>query len=380
MNLGEINNSKVERKRKLPKLLEICTKQCIQSVNFLFDVGSTPFHLLKPILQKMNAKQLQQVESKSPQIMPESDTLWSALVEKEFPDRPLTVRPRKLGGTKGFDSMPMKSLYYRYSDDRDSFRKDAEERLRRITHRLKIEKSAKSIVSVPQLLKDPTVRRRRERNNMENKNSILRKAIKESRNRALMFPNVKKRHDPYDAFAFRDSGYQLSAAPPVSRTSIIRRPDERRRTFLERSKERASINSRATDSSQSTAPLIDNDSNKPRDEVHHMQNAQSAQHTTGRSSSSPPRSSLSIRSGELSDPNIPREPPAQQTDEITQNSPTTVRKRKAEPSVFLPANRARRQLKPVAKDGRQDYQRYKSPQNSDSETKRPNLVKSSIFS
>lgn len=374
MNLGEINDYRVERKRKLPKLLEICTKQCIQSVNFLFDVGSTPFHLLKPILQKMNAKQLQQVEAKSPQIMPESDMLWSALVEKEFPDRPLTVRPRKLGVTKGFDSMPMKSLYYRYSDDRDSFRKDAEERLRSITHRLKIEKSAKSIVSVPQLLKDPTVRRRRERNNMENKNSILRKAIKESQNRALMFPNVKKRHDPYDAFAFRDSGYQLGASAPVSRTSIIRRPDERRRTFLDRSRERMSNNNRATDSSKSAAPSIDNDSSKPRDEVH------SVQHTAGRSCSSPPRSSPSIRSGELSDPNISREPPAQQTDEITQNSPTIIRKRKAEPSVFLPANRARRQLKPVAKDGRQDYQRYKSPQNSNSETKRPNLVKSSIFS
>lgn len=373
MNLGEINNYKMERKRKLPKLLEICTKQCIQSVNFLFDVGNTPFHLLKPILQKMNAKQLQQVEAKSPQIMPESDMLWSALVEKEFPDRPLTVRPRKLGGTKGFDSMPMKSLYYRYSDDRDSFRKDAEERLRRITHRLKIEKSAKSIVSVPQLLKDPTVRRRRERNNMENKNSILRKAIKESQNRALMFPNVKKRHDPYDAFTFRDNGYQLSATPPVPRTSIIRRPDERRRTFLDRSKERMTNNNRAMDSSRSAAPLIDNDSSKPRDEV------QSVQHTAGRSGSSPPRSSLSIRSRELSDPNISGEPPTQQTDEITQNSPT-IRKRKAEPSVFLPANRARRQLKPVAKDGRQDYQRYKSPQNSNSETKRPNLVKSSIFS
>ncbi|CCE79354.1 Piso0_001411 [Millerozyma farinosa CBS 7064] len=373
MNLGDINNSKMERKRKLPKLSEICTKQCIQSVNFLFDIGSTPFHLLKPILQKMNAKQLQQVESKSPQIMPESDILWSALVEKEFPDRPLTVRPRKLGGTKGFDSMPMKSLYYRYSDDRDSFRKDAEERLRRITHRLKIEKSAKSIVSVPQLLKDPTVRRRRERNNMENKNSIIRKAIKESQNRALMFPNVKKRHDPYDAFAYRDSGYQLSATPPVSRSSVIRRPEERKRTFLERSKEKTPNNNGVTDSSKSTAPLIDNDSSKPRDEVH------SAQHTAGRSSSSPPRSSLGIRSRELSDSNIPRETRTQQIDEITQNSPSTIRKRKAEPSVFLPANRARRQLKPVAKDGRSDYQRYRSPQNSNSEAKRPNLVKSSIF-
>lgn len=375
MNLGEINNYKMERKRKLPKLLEICTKQCIQSVNFLFDVGSTPFHLLRPILQKMNAKQLQQVEAKSPQIMPESDVLWSALIEKEFPDRPLIVRPRKLGGTKVFDSMPMKSLYYRYSDDRESFRKDAEERLRRITHRLKIEKSAKSIVSVPQLLKDPTVRQRRERNNLENKNSILRKAIKESQNRALMFTNVKKRHDPYNALAFKDSHYQLSATPPVSRTALIRRPEEKKLAFLDRSVERMPSYSRATDSLKSSPPLIDNHSYKPRDEMNSML------HVTGGPDTFPPRSSLNARSGELSDHNISRETPVKRTNEITQNSPPTIRKRKAEPSVFLPANRARRQLKPpVAKDARQNYERYKSPQNSKSETKRPTLVKSSIFS
>lgn len=195
---------------RLPTLVEIATKKCIQNVSRLSDVGTTPFHLVKPILKKMNAKQLDLVEVTSPTIIPESDCLWIELIGKDFPDRPLYDKATSINNT----IMPNKSLYFKYSKDRDNFRKDSAERLRNITEKLKLQKLANSIVSVPELLKDPTVRRNRVPSGFSRqysnpqKNSILNKAKRDIQHRSIMFKNsnqpINKRYDPYDAFKYRN--------------------------------------------------------------------------------------------------------------------------------------------------------------------------------
>lgn len=227
-------------RKKVLSLVEIATNKCIQHVAKLEDVGATPFHLLVPVLRKMNAKQLGQIEELSPQITPESDELWINLVSKEFPDRPILANNTGTSNSRSkrsnvvaaaasgrpllFCDMPMKSLYFKYSDERESFREDSAERLRKITQRLKKEKSANSIVSVPELLRDPTVRRQRYDGGSAYtpsygpKNSILNKARKEIRNRSLMFPNYAqkvKKYDPYDAFKQKSSPC-IQPRPPVS--------------------------------------------------------------------------------------------------------------------------------------------------------------------
>lgn len=42
------------------------------------------FDLLKPVLEKANAKQLENIEYYSPNLMEDSDLLWKKLCESEF--------------------------------------------------------------------------------------------------------------------------------------------------------------------------------------------------------------------------------------------------------------------------------------------------------
>ncbi|KAG7193052.1 uncharacterized protein KQ657_001169 [Scheffersomyces spartinae] len=146
----------------------------------------------------MNAKQLTKIEEYSSQVTPESDEMWQDLIIKEFPNRPADPHP------KGDDYMPYKSLFDRYFDERNALRNDSAARLRSINERLKKEKSAKSIVAVSQMVRDPTVRRRgtflqggTSTNGFApfsgNKNSILYKAKRELQHRQLMFPKKTSR-------------------------------------------------------------------------------------------------------------------------------------------------------------------------------------------
>lgn len=202
-------------KRRIVSLVEISTKKCIQHLGQVQDIGGTPYHILKPILKRMTSKQLSNIEEKSPHIQPKSDELWGDLVKREFPERPC-IANAKQKRRKGkiqlhtglenseFKNMPMKSLYYRYYEERELFREDSARRLRDMTQRLKDEKSEKSIISVPQLLKDPLVRRHymgNDNNTGTNRNSILNKARRDLRSRALMFPNRSDRPRRRDPFA-----------------------------------------------------------------------------------------------------------------------------------------------------------------------------------
>ncbi|ODV80383.1 uncharacterized protein CANTADRAFT_49873, partial [Suhomyces tanzawaensis NRRL Y-17324] len=198
-------SAEVNPPRRFLSLAELATNKIIQNIGKINDIGATPFHLLAPVLERMNAKQLNQIESTSPQIVPESDKLWRILIEKDFPNRPLPTK--KAVET---EVMPNRAAYHKYLEDRESFRNDLARRLRRITEKLKLEKSANKIVKVQELLKDPTVKRKnwsgspggfpRFNTPAIRGNSILSKARRDLQNRSMMFPQKISRYDPYDAF------------------------------------------------------------------------------------------------------------------------------------------------------------------------------------
>lgn len=164
---------------RVQSLVEIATNKCIRHVNQLQDLGDIQYHIVKPILRKMNAKQLSQVEDNCHQLMPMSDELWYELLRRDFPNRPIQLKKQLIDGPR----MPSKGLYQTYSEEQESFRKDSTERLKRMTNKLKMQKSKNSVIEVEQILRDPTVKV-----NKGPKNSILNKARRELLNRSLMFP------------------------------------------------------------------------------------------------------------------------------------------------------------------------------------------------
>lgn len=317
-------------RKKLPLLVELATSECTRNVSKLEDVGDTPFHLLVPILKRMNFKQLSHVEENSSQIMPYSDQFWRSHIVKEFPERPnppdrlLLSRRYLIEDATGQGAlnreMPLKSLFYRYMHERELFRKDSTERLRNITEKLRKEKSANSIISVPELLKDPTVRQTRQRfpsgiarGSVSAKSSILNKVRKDLQNRSLMFPkysqNVKK-YDPYDAFRKRSQSDRGNA----SRLDISRNMTQK---SIIKSVPRSTTSSK--DKLESTRTLF-------QDKVSQIKENRAVLSSAPRES--PPEGKIGLSSSDKS------------TQTIRQISHT--RKRKAEPSIFLTGSRNRK--------------------------------------
>lgn len=125
-------------------LVELATLKCIQHPGLVEDVGTTPFHLLVPVLERMLAKQLRQIESKSPHIITDLERIWRLLIRKDFPDRPevLPTQPS------------LRQLYAQYVEDREQLRKQSADRLRRMNEKLQNLKS--KITTVPAgVIKEP---------------------------------------------------------------------------------------------------------------------------------------------------------------------------------------------------------------------------------
>ena len=197
----------------LPTLLHLSQLSIKRHLSQLQDVGTTPYHLLTSVLSLMSAKQLDQLESLSAQLTPHSDELWKQLILKDFPDRPVELGPMELNKLK-FEKMPYKSLYSKYVQQRDEFRKDSAKRLRHLNQSMNKEKARNKIVTVDELRRDPSVRcrlpfqngYRRLQQLPYNKNTILGKAMRESQTRSLIFgAQAMRRYDPYNAFKTRES-------------------------------------------------------------------------------------------------------------------------------------------------------------------------------
>ncbi|KAK6462154.1 RNA polymerase II transcription factor SIII subunit A-domain-containing protein [Scheffersomyces coipomensis] len=217
-NMGENDYSSSHWRRKtIQSLVSIATQTIAANINYIQDIGTTPYHLLESVLSRMNSKQLNQIETQSPHITIHSDKLWQGLIEKDFPTRPNNLDPIQSQGS----SMPYKALYYRYTKEREMFQKDSTDRLRKITKKLEKEKQVNKIIVAKELLKDPTIRRRPQyhsstrQTTLPKANTILGKARKDLKNRHLIFP--KQHLKPYSAFdAFKDR-----ASPPPPHPSRI---------------------------------------------------------------------------------------------------------------------------------------------------------------
>lgn len=188
-------------------LYEIALWKCIQLSARITDVGDIPYPLVKPVLKRLNAKQLMVVEQNSPALMPESDELWSALIERDFPDRPSKAKKALVGGDD--DDMPNKLLYERYIDEREELRASSAQRLRKMTQKLQKEKSRNSIVPIQGIMREPVTRRRMATMSLApppyskyGSKSILGKAMKDVQHRHLMFKG-SSRSDPFAAFSGR---------------------------------------------------------------------------------------------------------------------------------------------------------------------------------
>ncbi|KAI1465697.1 RNA polymerase II transcription factor SIII subunit A-domain-containing protein [Daldinia caldariorum] len=69
-------------------LVDLCTAVCIKNVRDIFDVGSTPYGLVRPILMKIdNAAQLREIEENSPHIQPDDAECWQRLINRHFPSQ-----------------------------------------------------------------------------------------------------------------------------------------------------------------------------------------------------------------------------------------------------------------------------------------------------
>lgn len=185
-------------------LFLIALASCYQQAGAITDVGSTPYHLIQPVLKRLNAKQLALLEENSPTLTPESDELWSSLIEKDFADRPLGGRRNILG--HGNSQMPNRDLYMQYAQDRERFLESSAHRLRRITEKLQKEKSKNSIVPIHGIIAEPVMRRRTfmgprpvKPASKYSNNSIMGKAYKDVQHRLLMFGGSKP-SDPFSVF------------------------------------------------------------------------------------------------------------------------------------------------------------------------------------
>lgn len=225
--------SDTETSLSMKSLREIATNVCIRQIHKIDDVGDIPYRLLRPILRRMNAKQLTRIEEFSTQVTPDSDEMWRDLIVKEFPNRP----PDPVATSRD-EYMPYKSLFYQYWEERDALRNDSAARLRSINERLKKEKSANSIVAVTHMVRDPSVRKRSGyfqgsssgyASIPGNKSSILYKARKELQHRQLMFPKKAGGIRPRRSFptAMRKMGVPDPAQtrmPMVPYPSVAPRP------------------------------------------------------------------------------------------------------------------------------------------------------------
>lgn len=209
-------------------LFLIALASCYQQASSITDIGSTPYHIIRPVLKRINAKQLSLLEENSPEITPASDEIWASLIEKDFSDRPLGGRPNVLL-TSG--EMPNRERYLQYCQDRERFLEGSADRLRRLTEKFQREKTRNSIVPIKGIIAEPIVRRRTFTGPRPvrpalkySSNSIMGKARRDVQHRLLMFGKQPVR-DPYAAFQTLQTATQKPPSPNrVSQQKTLQRP------------------------------------------------------------------------------------------------------------------------------------------------------------
>ncbi|KAI1461732.1 RNA polymerase II transcription factor SIII subunit A-domain-containing protein [Annulohypoxylon moriforme] len=69
-------------------LVELCTEVCLRNIKEIYDVGSAPYSILRPILLKINdPEHLHQLEQLSPHIQGDDAECWQRLINRDFPNQ-----------------------------------------------------------------------------------------------------------------------------------------------------------------------------------------------------------------------------------------------------------------------------------------------------
>ncbi|KAK9465296.1 RNA polymerase II transcription factor SIII subunit A-domain-containing protein [Lipomyces arxii] len=81
----ELGFRDVESKPNQPlSLFRLSLNACFANSNRIMDIGDIRYDLVKPVLSEMGPNQLLTIEQNSPHIKPDSDELWTAILQRTF--------------------------------------------------------------------------------------------------------------------------------------------------------------------------------------------------------------------------------------------------------------------------------------------------------
>lgn len=119
----------------VPSLVSICQSKVLQQSASIQDIGSTPYHLIEPLLRRKTAKSVKTIEDSSPQVRSESDRIWYFLLERDFSDKP-----------RSRDNC--RELYAKYESEHQSQFSQVETKLKMMKRKLIQQKSKVKQISV----------------------------------------------------------------------------------------------------------------------------------------------------------------------------------------------------------------------------------------
>ncbi|ANB13762.1 hypothetical protein AWJ20_4707 [Sugiyamaella lignohabitans] len=123
----------------------------------------------------MSARQLSDIEKKSPQIRSRSDELWKLFITRDFPDRPVSESHNR-------------RAYAQYYKEKEAHLKNASSRLRESLEKIKQEKASRTITSLevdPQSLR--AAARRKASSSAPAGSRLIQKAFNSARTKGPLF-------------------------------------------------------------------------------------------------------------------------------------------------------------------------------------------------
>lgn len=121
-----------------PSLRQLTLRQCIRLASSISDIGCARYEIVRPILQRLNGRQLNEIENRCPHIRHQSDDLWRLLIQREFPERVLPPPPYR-------------SAYYALCQDKETQMTAARERLRANQRQYEAQKEASTVVALTEV-------------------------------------------------------------------------------------------------------------------------------------------------------------------------------------------------------------------------------------
>ncbi|KAI1407077.1 RNA polymerase II transcription factor SIII subunit A-domain-containing protein [Hypoxylon sp. FL1857] len=121
-------------------LVDICTTVCIKNVRDIWDVGSLPYWVARPILLKIeNPAQLKEIEERSPHLKGDTIECWQRFINRDFPQlaRRHNYEPR--------NPALWSKIYQKYKALDAELKAEAAAKLNNGFNALKKEKQAKAV-------------------------------------------------------------------------------------------------------------------------------------------------------------------------------------------------------------------------------------------